>query len=339
MPDNVILLCNLGSPDSTSVGDVRRYLREFLMDERVMDFPFWKRFAIVEGLILPFRPRATAEAYRSIWTHACGAAEGSPLVAMSRKVQALLQEKTSWRVELAMRYGRPSIEETLDRCRDARKICLIPLYPHYAMSSYETCVARVRELATIEVEVLPPFFDDPLYIDALYESARPYLEQPYDHLLFSYHGLPVRHLKKTDPTGAHCQTVPHCCEHAGAAHATCYRAQVFKTMRAFAKRAGLLKSEYSIAFQSRLGRDPWLEPFTDVEIIRLAKSGIKRLLVITPSFVTDCLETLEEIAIRGRESFLAHGGEDLTLIPCLNDHPKWIEALAAFSSNSQVSPE
>lgn len=330
--DSVVLLLNLGSPDSPSTADVRRYLREFLMDERVIDVPWLQRFCLVNGMILPFRPAKTAEAYRAVWEPG-----GSPLIVKSLKVQSLLSAQVPMPVELGMRYGNPSIPDVVRRilATGATEILLVPLYPHYAMSSYETCVVRVREelqqqKASATLKVLPPFYDDPLYIDALIQVARPYLDTPYDHLLFSYHGLPVRHMKKADPTGAHCQTVKNCCETKSIAHETCYRAQAFKTTRAFVKQTGLSKNKYSVAFQSRLGRDPWLPPYTDHELTRLGKEGVKKMLVICPSFVTDCLETLEEIALRGRETFLEAGGEELTLIPCLNEHPAWIDTLATW---------
>jgi protoporphyrin/coproporphyrin ferrochelatase len=322
-----VLLVNLGSPDSPRVPDVRRYLREFLMDGRVLDTPYLIRFLIVHGLILPLRPRRSAEAYEKIWTP-----EGSPLIATSRKVQQALQARTPIPVELAMRYQNPSIAAGVDHllAQGVETLLLVPLFPHYAMSSFETAVERVKELlrqrgARISLTVQPPCFDHPDYIEALVASAAADLAQPYDHLLFSFHGLPERHLRKADPTGAHCLRSADCCRTPGPAHATCYRAHCFQTVAAFVQRAGV--TAHSVAFQSRLGRDPWLAPYTDHELIRLAQTGVRRLLVICPAFVTDCLETLEEIGLRGRQAFLGAGGTDLRLIPCLNDHPLWIRAL------------
>jgi ferrochelatase len=199
------------------------------------------------------------------------------------------------------------------------------------MSSYETAVekvrATVRRQGNMEVQVIEPFYDHPAYLAALTASAEDYLSRDYDHLLFSFHGLPERHMRKADPTGAHCMMTPECCETPSPAHKTCYRAQCFKTAREFVRITGVPEGKYSVAFQSRLGREPWLRPYTDFELIRLAESGVKRLLVICPAFVADCLETLEEIQIRGRASFLAAGGESLLQIPCLNLHPKWIDAV------------
>jgi protoporphyrin/coproporphyrin ferrochelatase len=324
-----ILLVNLGSPDSPSVPDVRRYLREFLMDGRVLDVNWLVRFCIVHFAILPTRPKQSAEAYHTIWTPA-----GSPLVVTSRNVQAQLQQRVSVPVELAMRYQHPSIPDAVRSLagKGVDEVLLIPLFPHYAMSSFETAVERVKEVAAafapqMRVQVQPPCFDHPDYIAALVGSAQEYLQRPYDHLLFSFHGLPERHLRKSDPTGRHCLATENCCTAPGPAHATCYRAQSFKTVASFVEQAGVPPGKYSVAFQSRLGRTPWLTPYTDVELPRLAQSGKKKLLVICPAFVSDCLETLEEIGIRGRESFLNAGGSEFALIPCLNEHPLWLAAL------------
>jgi len=328
-----ILLVNLGSPDSPSVPDVRRYLREFLMDGRVLDVNWLLRFCIVHFAILPSRPKQSAEAYHKIWTP-----DGSPLVVISRNLQAKLQQRVPVPVELAMRYQHPSIPDAVRSLagRGVDEVLLIPLFPHYAMSSFETAVERVKEVAAalapqMRLKVHPPYFDQPDYIGALVGSAQEYLRRPYDHLLFSFHGLPERHLRKSDPTGCHCLATDNCCATASPAHATCYRAQCFKTVAGFVQQAGVPEGKYSISFQSRLGRDPWLKPYTDLELPRLAERGIKNLLVICPAFVSDCLETLEEIGLRGRETFLGAGGSDFALIPCLNEHPLWLDALAKMA--------
>jgi len=319
-----VLLVNLGSPDSPSVGDVRKYLREFLMDGRVLDTPWPIRAFVVYGCILPFRPKQSAEAYHKVWHP-----EGSPLVVTSKKVQAELQRRIPVQIELAMRYQNPPIETAVARLQKqgVEELLLIPLFPHYAMSSFESAVERVKEIIapSVALKVFPPFFDHPDYIDSLIVSASEYLKRGYDHLLFSYHGLPERQLRKSDPTSSHCLSTPNCCETASPAHATCYRAQCFKTTQAFVKKAGV--SHYSIAFQSRLGRDPWLKPYTDLELVRLAQQGVKSLMVMCPAFVSDCLETLEEMGLRGRDTFLQAGGAEFTLIPCLNEHPVWIATL------------
>ena len=323
-----VLLVNLGSPDSPSVPDVRRYLNEFLMDGRVIDSP-WPLRRLVVGLILIKRPEESAHAYEKIWTP-----DGSPLVVTSRNVQQKLQERVTVPVELAMRYQNPSIGSALKKLAEkgVTDLLVIPLFPHYAMSSYESAVERVKEVAVkiapqISIDVQPPYFDAPDYVSALVASAKNFLDGGYDHLLFSFHGIPERHLRKSDPTGCHCLVKENCCEVPGPAHATCYRAQCFKTVAAFVAKAGVMGEKYSVSFQSRLGRDPWLKPYTDLELEKFPARGIKKILVICPAFVSDCLETIEEIGIRGRESFLKSGGEDLTLIPCMNEHPLWLAAL------------
>ncbi len=209
------------------------------------------------------------------------------------------------------------------------------------MATFETVVVEAERVlkklkADVELIVPKPFYDDPDYIRALVESARPYLEHEYDYLLFSYHGTPKRHITKTDPTGNHCLKVDNCCQVASEAHATCYRHQVFRTTEEFVKAVGIPDEKYSVAFQSRLGVDSWLQPFTNQEVPRLAKEGVKKLLVICPAFVSDCLETLEEIGLRAKEDFLEAGGEEFQLIPCLNEHPLWVDALAKWCSSEVV---
>ena len=277
MSKKAVLLVNLGSPDSPSVPDVRRYLREFLMDGRVLDTPWPIRFCVVNFAILPKRPKESAHAYSTVWTP-----EGSPLVVTSRRVQSALQNRLKISVELAMRYQNPSIDSAVAKLagQGIQEVLLIPLFPHYAMSSFETAVERVKEsiaqqMPFAKLTVQPPFYDYPLYIDALVASTQDCLNQPYDHLLFSFHGLPERHMRKADPTGGHCLQAPNCCEVPSPAHATCYRAQCLKTMRDFVAKAGLPKEKYSFAFQSRLGREPWLKPYTDHEVEWLVKSGVK----------------------------------------------------------------
>lgn len=329
MKQTGVLLVNLGSPVSTSIPDVRRYLREFLMDGSVIDVPFPIRWAIVHLAILPFRPSRTAEAYQKIWTP-----EGAPLVVTSRKLAYALSMRLDVPVALAMRYQHPSIEQGLNELqeRGVERILLVPLYPHYAASSFGTVVNRVKQLVQkkyreMEIKTIPPFYDHSRYIEALAASAQDYLKKGYDHFLFSFHGLPERHLRKADPTHHHCLASKDCCQTPHPAHRTCYRAQVYSTVRAFASMAGLSQDRYSVAFQSRLGRQAWLQPYTDQVIVKLAQQGVRRLLVMCPAFVSDCLETLEEIGLRGRELFLTHGGQEFTLIPCLNDHPRWVDAL------------
>ena len=333
-----VLLINLGSPDSPSVPDVRKYLREFLMDGRVLDAPWPIRWCVVHLTILPKRPVESAEAYHKVWTK-----DGSPLVVTSRHVQQELQSRVGGDlvIELAMRYQSPDIESAIVRLRDQgiTDLLVFPLFPHYAMSSFETAVVRAQELAArlapdMKLKIAEPYFNDPDYIEALAASAADSLAEGFDHLLFSFHGLPERHMRKGGP--GHCLVTPNCCETPNPAHKTCYRAQCFATVRAFVAAAGVPAEKYSVAFQSRLGREPWLQPYTDVELARLAHCGVKKLLVICPAFVSDCLETLEEIAMRGGEIFLEAGGKDFALIPCMNEHPRWIESLEKIV-HSQLS--
>lgn len=323
-----VLLVNLGSPDSPSVPDVRRYLNEFLMDARVIDVA-WPLRRFIVGMILLSRPKESAHAYHSIWTP-----EGSPLIVTSKHVQKELQKRVKVPVELAMRYQNPSIESAIRKLADRGidELFLIPLFPHYAMSSYETAVVRVqavgRRLAPqMKITAQPPYGDAPDYLAALVASAENYLRAGFDHLLFSFHGVPERQIKKSDPTGCHCLTVANCCEVSSAAHATCYRAQCFKTAAEFVKLAGIPAGKFSVSFQSRLGKDPWLKPYTDFELERFGKAGVQKILVMCPAFVSDCLETIEEIGMRGKETFLQAGGKEFVQIPCLNEHPLWLTAL------------
>jgi protoporphyrin/coproporphyrin ferrochelatase len=334
MPKRAVLLVNLGSPDSTAVPDVRRYLEEFLGDERVIDKPNSRflRSILVNKIIIPKRVRNSAHAYEQVWTK-----EGSPLVVISKSVQAKLAAALgpSTAVYLAMRYGDPSIASVVRQIAadGVDELLLFPQYPHYAMASWETVVVRVmEEIAalgpTIRVTTVQPFYADPDYVEVLHAVAAPYLAQPHDYVLFSYHGLPERHMREADSSHAHCLTVPDCCNTCSPAHATCYRAQSFATTRAFAARARIPAAKHSISFQSRLRGEPWLSPFTDEEFERLPKAGVKRLLVLSPAFTADCLETLEELQQQGRDTFLAAGGESFTQIPCPNDHPAFIDFLA-----------
>jgi len=332
MSQRAVLLVNLGSPDSTSVPDVRRYLREFLGDERVLDLPAPLRFALLEGIILRTRPKKSAHAYASIWQP-----EGSPLVITSRSVRNKLATTLGAEtpVYLAMRYGNPSIASVIAQIAadGVTEVLLFPQYPHYAMSSLETVVVKVFEERTklapgMHITTVQPFFQDADYIEALYQVTAPHLSQPHDHLLFSYHGIPERHLRKGDSSKAHCTLVTNCCTTCSPAHATCYKAQVLATTRALVARAGIAAEKHSVSFQSRLAGEPWLSPFTDYELKRLPQAGKKRLLIICPAFVADCLETIEEISEEGRDDFMAVGGESFQQIPCLNDQKPYIEFLA-----------
>lgn len=334
-----IILMNLGSPDSTSVKDVRVYLDEFLMDKRVIDMPYIARLLLVKGIIVPFRAPKSAAAYRTIWTK-----DGSPLIVVTKQLQAALQQQVTEPVEIAMRYGNPSPADAYDalmkKVDGLQEVLLVPMYPHYAMSSYETAVVYAEEIHKkkkypFKLTVVPPYYDEEIYLNALAESMRPYLQQDFDHLLMSFHGVPERHIYKGDITKNHCLKTPNCCEVKSAAHTQCYRHQCLATTRLVAGKLGLAPGKYSYSFQSRLGRDEWLKPYTAARLAELPKAGIKKLLVACPAFVSDCLETLEEIAVEGREIFLHAGGESFTMIPCMNTHPAWVSAVAHLAQSQQ----
>jgi ferrochelatase len=330
-----VLLVNLGTPATPTPRDVRRYLREFLGDPRVLDVPAVARHLFLELAILPFRPRVSAAAYAKIWT-----AEGSPLLVHGRALRDALAKALGdgHVVELAMRYGVPAIPAALERLvrADVAGILVVPLFPQYAASSYGSAAEAVfraagRRWNVPPIELLPPFYDEPAFVAALAAVAE---EMPpetrADHLLMSFHGLPERQVRKSDPTGAHCLASQGCCDAIGAANRFCYRAQCFATARSLARALGLRDEHWSLSFQSRLGRTPWLQPYTDEVLPRLRAQGVERLAVVCPSFVADCLETLEEIGLRAREQWSALGGEALALIPCPNAHPAWVEALAGW---------
>lgn len=339
-----IFLVNLGSPDSYAVKDVRRYLDEFLMDERVIDFPAWLRTLLIKGIILNTRPKKSAAAYQSIWWE-----EGSPLLVLSQRLQKETQKHTELPVALGMRYGNPSIHQALTELQaahpDLEEISLIPLYPHYAMSSYETVVVKVREVlekhfSHLRLKVKKPFYDDPRYTALLAQSLRPALAEGFDHLLFSYHGVPEQQIRKSDVSKGHCLKVENCCQKDSPVQQFCYRHQCYDTTRRVADLLGLDPSQYSTSFQSRLGPIPWLQPYTDKTIAALAEKGIKRLVVICPAFVSDCLETIEEIGEEAMEIFHEHGGEKFSLIPCLNDQSDWARLLVDFAQEElQALPQ
>jgi ferrochelatase len=329
-----VVLMNLGSPDSTEVKDVKTYLDEFLMDEKVIDKPWLLRALLVKGIIIPTRAPKSAEAYKSIWTE-----KGSPLIVISKDLRNALAKEIEEPVVIAMRYGNPSpnaaYEKLLEMNPDLEEVILVPLYPHYAMSSYETAVEYAKEQHKMggykfKLTTIKPYYDNPEYIDALCESIRPHLDQPYDQILFSYHGVPERHIYKGDVTGKHCLKVENCCDTPSPAHEYCYRHQCWQTTKIVTERLQIPKEKWGFSFQSRLGRDPWLQPYTAARLEELPKEGIKRLLVVCPAFVSDCLETLEEIAGEGKETFLHAGGESFEMIPCLNVHPLWVSALAKW---------
>ena len=329
-----ILLVNLGSPESPTAKDVKPYLDEFLMDERVIDVPYWARVLIVRGIILNTRPKASAAAYQKIWWE-----EGSPLIVISEKLQEKVQEQLeNYPVALAMRYGSMTIKKGLQELvgKGVDEVLLFPLYPQFAMATTETITVLAEKLRkehfpNIKITDFPAFYNDPDYIDVLSDSISKNLEgKSIEHLLFSYHGVPERHIFKRDVTKSHCKIDKSCCITPSSAHEYCYRHQCLEVTRLVAKKLGLKPGAYSSSFQSRLGFDPWLQPPTDRTIERLGKQGIKSMAVVTPAFVSDCLETLEEIAMEGQEIFHEIGGKDFTTIPCLNYDEPWVNLLSKW---------
>lgn len=327
-----VLLVNLGSPDSTDPKDVKKYLGEFLMDERVIDVPYWLRTFIVKGIILNTRPKKSAAAYQKIWWK-----EGSPLIVLSERLQDKVQAKTELPVALAMRYGNPSIQNGLQELYDkgVKDVLLLPLYPQFAMATTETIVVLAESLRKqyfpdMKITDVPAFYNDPKYIKALANSIQSYLsDKEYDHLLFSYHGVPERHIYKSDVTKSHCKIDGSCCNTPSKAHEFCYRHQCYQTTKNVIEALDLDPHKVSTSFQSRLGVDPWLQPYTDRTIVSKAeKDGIKKLAIVTPAFVSDCLETLEEIAMEGKHEFIEAGGEEFYTVPCINDNDEWVSVIA-----------
>jgi ferrochelatase len=329
-----IVLMNLGSPDTTAVKDVRKYLNEFLMDERVIDYPFLPRLLLVKGIISPLRAPRSAKAYSSVWTK-----DGSPLIALTKQLQQALQQKTDIPVAIAMRYGSYPPEEAYKQLHaqypNLKEIILLPLYPHYAMSSYETAVLYAQEQHAAgnyasELVTIQPYYNEPRYLKALSDSIAPYLKGDYDKILFSYHGLPHRHILKGDITGSHCYKAENCCTTPSSAHKFCYKHQCTVTSLKVAELLQIPKEKYGISFQSRLGRAQWVEPYTVTLLKELPQQGVKNLVVVCPAFVSDCLETLEEMAMEGRELFLESGGTSFTLVPCMNTQDAWVSTIASW---------
>jgi ferrochelatase len=326
-----VLLVNLGSPDSPEPKDVKKYLGEFLMDERVIDVPLWARTLLVKGIILNTRPKASAAAYKKIWWK-----EGSPLIVLSERLQDKIQNQVDFPVALAMRYGSMTIKKGLQELVDkgVDEVFLIPLYPQFAMATTETILVLAEEIRkeyfpNITIQDLKAFYNNENYINVLSNSIAKHLQDnDYEHLLFSYHGVPERHIRKSDVTKSHCKIDGSCCETASPAHEFCYRHQCKEVTRLVAEKLNLKAGSFSTSFQSRLGFDPWLQPYTDRTIERLGKQGIKKMAIVTPAFVSDCLETLEEIAMEGEEIFHEMGGKDFTTVPCLNDDQEFVDLLS-----------
>jgi protoporphyrin/coproporphyrin ferrochelatase len=331
-----VLLVNLGSPESPTAKDVKPYLDEFLMDRFVIDVPFVLRALLVRGIILQTRPKKSAEAYARIWTD-----EGSPLIVISKKMHKKVQSLVDIPVALAMRYGTITIMKGLQELKDkgVNEVMLFPLYPQHAMASTTTILVLAEELRAkhfpeMKFTTVPAFYNKPNYIKVLAESIKKHLKgYDYDHLLFSYHGIPKRHIRKTDITKSHCKIDKTCCSTPSPAHEFCYSHQCYETTKLVTEYLNIPKEKYSQTFQSRLAGDKWLTPYTDVEINKMPEKGIKKLAVVTPAFVSDCLETLEEIAMEANHEFKVHGGEDFMAIPCLNDEDAWCELVANWVSD------
>lgn len=340
-----LLLINLGTPARPETGAVRRYLRQFLSDPRVLDIHPAGRFLLLNLLILPFRSSASAAAYAKVWTE-----RGSPLLVHSQDLLAAVRARVGPEVtvELGMRYGEPSLEHALGRLREAGcdPVVVFPLYPQYAASSTGTALEEVwrlagREWNTPSLQVVPPFYDHPAFLDAFAAVARPVLDEVApDRVLMSFHGLPERQVKKSDtsPAGGRCLVAAGCCDAVGPENRMCYRAHCFATARGLAERLGVGPDRHEVTFQSRLGRTPWIRPYTDVRVRELAAAGVKRLAVLCPAFVADCLETVEEVGMRLREDFLAHGGEELRLVPSLNATDAWADAALTIAREATGLP-
>ena len=335
-----VLLVNLGSPESPTPADVKPYLDEFLMDKYVIDVPFLLRALLVRGIILQTRPKKSAEAYARIWTD-----DGSPLIVISKKMHKKVQNLVDIPVALAMRYGTITIKKGLQELKDkgVTEVMLLPLYPQHAMASTTTILVLAEELRQeffpeMKFTIVPAFYNKPDYIKALSNSIKKHLEGfDYDHLLFSYHGIPKRHIRKTDITKSHCKMDRTCCNTPSPAHEFCYSHQCYETTKQVVEQLGIPESNYSQTFQSRLAGDKWLTPYTDVEINKMPEQGIKKIAVVTPAFVSDCLETLEEIAMEANEQFLHHGGKEFLAIPCMNDEDEWCQVVANWIKDFQKS--
>lgn len=328
--EKALLLMNLGSPDAPETKAVKLYLNEFLMDSRVLDFNSIFRYILVRGIITPFRSSKTAAAYSKVWTN-----EGSPLVVLTNKLANAVQAKVDYPVSVAMRYGNPSPKKTFDQLiKDnpaLKEVIVFPLYPHFTMSSYETAVVYAKEIHKkykypFQLKFISPFYDNSVYIAALSESIKPFLNEPHDKILFSYHGLPERHMLKDDITiskGSSDFKMP----------AKNYQKQCLETTDLVAKYLGIPEGKYETAFQSRLKQagNEWIKPYTQFRLNELPQEGVKKILVVCPAFINDCLETLEEIKMEGRKDFKENGGEELTYIPCLNDNAQWVDTVVKWS--------
>ncbi len=341
MAKRAVLLINLGSPDAPTVPAVRRYLRQFLSDPRVIDTSAIARFLLVNFIIAPFRSRTSAHAYQKVWTPS-----GSPLVVVGQQLAAKVQERlgADYQVILGMRYGQPSLAEAIRRLRTTtiEELTVLPLFPQYSTAATASAIDVVLEelrakTAVPHVRIIRDFYNDPAFINAFVQVGKPQLKSfKADHVLFSYHGLPVHQVTSLDPTGQHCHKSESCCDSIVEANRYCYRAQCYAGSRALAEGLGLSPGTYSTAFQSRLGRAEWIKPYTDKILPDLKARGVRRLAVMCPTFVADCLETLEEIAMRAAEDWHKLGGESLQLIHSLNADDVWCDAVTGWIRKDEL---
>ncbi len=308
-----ILIINLGTPDNLELTSVKKYLKEFLSDSYVVDIPTIIRKILVNFIIVPFRSRKTQEAYKSIWTK-----NGSPLIINTNLIKEKLDQKIEYPVEMAMRYQNPSIEKGLISLEEkgCKEIIVLPLYPHYAEATSLTTKLKVKDVKDkldldLNLSFLDEFYNEDGYLESLSKQINSHLNDDVDFLLFSYHGIPKRQNVRTNPT---------------------YEEQVKLASKLCAERLDLKDDQWGVAFQSRIGPG-WLQPFTDKVLENLPKNGIKKIAVVCPSFVADNLETLEEINIEARETFIEAGGEKFVFIPCLNNDDNWIDFLVKYVSN------
>ena len=329
-----VLLVNLGSPDSPKKDDVKKYLDQFLMDERVIDFPKWFRTFLVRGIILNTRPKKSAEAYKKIWWK-----EGSPLIVLTELLMEKVKKNVSTPVEIAMRYGKPSIKEGLSLLnnRGVSDVLIIPLYPQFAMATTETILVLAEKIKNeffpqMTFTSLPSFYNHPDYIRVLSNSIQEELiGKNWEHIIFSYHGVPERHIRKSDITKSHCKMDGVCCFKESPAHSYCYKHQCEKTTLEVARYLELKEGSYSTTFQSRVSiLGSWLKPYTDKTVSSFAEKGYKEIAIVTPAFISDCLETLEEIGMEAAEDFEEKGGKKLHVIPCINDRDDWVKVLSRW---------
>ena len=329
-----VLLVNLGSPDSPKKDDVKKYLDQFLMDERVIDFPKWFRTFLVRGIILNTRPKKSAEAYKKIWWK-----EGSPLIVLTELLMEKVKKNVSTPVEIAMRYGKPSIKEGLSLLnnRGVSDVLIIPLYPQFAMATTETILVLAEKIKNeffpqMTFTSLPSFYNHPDYIRVLSSSIQEELiGKNWEHIIFSYHGVPERHIRKSDITKSHCKMDGVCCFKESPAHSYCYKHQCEKTTLEVARYLELKEGSYSTTFQSRVSiLGSWLKPYTDKTVSSFAEKGYKEIAIVTPAFISDCLETLEEIGMEAAEDFEEKGGKKLHVIPCINDRDDWVKVLSRW---------